>query len=500
VLDAAGSFGRNVVGSTVGSDVGGRVGGAIAGEKGQILGSLAGGAAPSVSPSSIIQSRYAGRGKQNAPEIAAAAERLGIEPTAGALGNLDIQARENRYAGNYPQGLASREQQRIRAEMAGAGEDIGVQRGGTGGSVAQVGDDIRSATTDRLQADRDYSSAGQENLQRDVGDLTPVPIYNIIQQARAAYPGLTVPGRNALTHRIVEQLYPLITQRDAHGNPVIGPNSTVPYGLLKQWRTELGQSFDQGRIPRNRELYGPATDAMADAASSTGIPRGEFNRVQEFTRGVEGEGGLADRLAPYDKEPQAAYNYTLEGGLNNPDRVQTFARETAGDPRQDRVFGNYLQQLAADTLGTGGAQGPRKFADIIQNADPRAIATIADQVAPAVRDLATVAQGVNVPTSQTGLTRATGGVANTLGGKFLGSEVLGQLAGAIDPILAMPARGIGYLARPSLDWINQRIMQSDAAKRGMIGAPNPRRPMSIDELVRILNIVGQQQGQQQPAP
>jgi hypothetical protein len=309
-----------------------------------------------------------------------------------------------------------------------------------------------------------------------------------------------VPGRNALTHRIVEQLYPLITQRDAHGNPVIGPNSTVPYGLLKQWRTELGQSFDQGRIPRNRELYGPATDAMADAASSTGIPRGEFNRVQEFTRGVEGEGGLADRLAPYDKEPQAAYNYTLEGGLNNPDRVQTFARETAGDPRQDRVFGNYLQQLAADTLGTGGAQGPRKFADIIQNADPRAIATIADQVAPAVRDLATVAQGVNVPTSQTGLTRATGGVANTLGGKFLGSEVLGQLAGAIDPILAMPARGIGYLARPSLDWINQRIMQSDAAKRGMIGAPNPRRPMSIDELVRILNIVGQQQGQQQPAP
>jgi len=321
-------------------------------------------------------------------------------------------------------------------------------------------------------------------------------VIDIINEARAAYPHLSVPGRQALDHRINTQLLPLISQRDANGNPIIGPNTTVPYELVKQWRTELGQSFEQGRIPRNRELYEPATNAMADAASQAGIPRGHFSDVQQFTRGVEGEGGLADRLAPYDKEPQAAYDYTLKGGLQNLERLQTFATETAGDPRQGRVFGNYLQQLA-ERLGLGGAQGARMFADVVQNADPRAIQTIAGALAPRLQELATLARGVNVPTSQTGLGRSVGGVANTVGGKFLGSEVLGQVAGAVDPMLAPAGRAVGWGARPAADWVNQRIMQSAAAKRGMIGAPMPTQGVSIEDLVRVLNAIGQGQPPQQ---
>jgi hypothetical protein len=39
--------------------------------------------------------------------------------------------------------------------------------------------------------------------------------------------------------------------------------------------------------------------------------------------------------------------------------------ETAGDPRQNRVFGNFLQQKIGETLGTGGAQGMNKVASFM---------------------------------------------------------------------------------------------------------------------------------------
>lgn len=486
------TLGKTVVAPTIGGDVGGQAGAAIGGEKGAVIGGVLGGASPHAKSigENWVQGRYVGKGAANAPEIAAAAERLGIEPTAGALGNYDIQKRENALAQNYPGGLNTREQARIGREMTATGEDIGAQRGGTGQGPAAIGDDIVGATTDRLAADRDYSSAGQENLQRTVGDRAPVRVIDLIEEAKAAYPHLSVPGRQALEYRIA-QLTPLISQKDARGMPIIGPNSTVPYELVKQFRTELGQSFEQGRIPRNQELYGPTTDAMGATAERAGVPRGDFNQVQQFTRGVEGPGGLAERLGPFDKEPGAAYNYTLEGGLKNPDRLQTFATETAGDPRQ-RVFGDYLQQKVGETLGTNSAQGPNRFAQFVEGADPRALGTIAGPQAPRLQDLATLARGVDVPTSQRGQGTSMGGVANDLGGKFLGSEMLGQIAASIDPSLGPAGRGLGWFARPALAWAQQRIMQSDAAKRGMLGQPMAHR-MTIQDLIQTLNTIGRTQ-------
>jgi len=497
---------KNTLAPTATSYAGAQVGGAIGGEKGAFIGGALGGV-PAGGYKALgenwVQGRYVGKGKPNAPDIAAAADRLGIEPTAGALGNYDIQKRENAYAAQPTltsgPSLAAREQGRIRGDMATVGEDIGVQRGGTGASPAAIGEDIRGAAADRLQADRDYSSAGQENLQRDVGDRTPVRVIDIINEARAAWPHLSVPGRDALEHRIVTQLYPLISQRDAHGNPVIGPNTTVPYELVKQWRTELGQSFDQGRIPRNRELYDPATRAMADTATQAGVPPGEFNRVQQFTRGVEGEGGLAERLAPFDKESGSAHDYVLgDAGLRRPERLETFATETAGDPRQGSIFGSRLQQEARDTLGpSGGAQGPKKFAEFTENTDPRALSTLAGPQLPRLQDLGTLSRAIDTPTNVRGLSTSVAGVGNPLVNKVLGSEILGQVGQAIDPLLAAPFRGIAYLAGPTLRHIQNRILQSDAAKRGLLGQPMTHR-MTLDDLIRTLNVIGQSQRSQQP--
>lgn len=493
---------RNTVVPTVTSDIGAQAGGAVGGPTGALIGGVLGGAAPSARPvaESVVQSRYTGRGKPNAPDIAAAAERLGIEPTAGALGGPEIQARERNYVGNYPQGRTAQLQEQQRGRMIDVGEDIGAQRGGTGASTAAIGDDIAAAVADRVLQDRTYSSAQQENLQRTVGDATQIPITDIVTTAvpMMTSPRFSVPQRQAIQYRLEQHLYPLINRRP-DGTPILDAqgNATVPYGALKAFRTDLGRSYEQGRYPRAQELYGPTTEAMRVGATRAGVPRNQFDQVQAYTHGVEGAGGLAERLAPFDKEPGAVYNYALEGGLRNPERVQTFAAETAGDPRQGNVFGSYLQQKVGETLGARTAQGPNKFAQFVEGADPRALATIAGPQAPRLQDLATLARGVNTPTSTSGLTRAVGGVANTLGGKFLGSEAIGQAAGAIDPSLAAPARAAGWLIKPALDAINQRIMQSQAAKRGLTGAPMPQQGMTMEDLVRVLNAISQSQ---QPPP
>lgn len=490
---------RNTIAPTVTGDVGARVGGAIGGETGQLIGGVVGGAAPGGRrmAENVVQSRYTGRGDPNAPAIAAAAERLGIEPTAGALGNPEIQARENRYVGTYPKGRTAQLQEQQRTQMIETGEDIATQRGATGGSVAATGEDIVGAATQRVAEDRAYSSAGQENLMRDVGPGTQVPVTNLITDAVDAMtaPTASVPERQAVQFRLEQQLYPLLN-RAPDGTPILDArgNATVPYEALAKWRTDLRRSFEQGRYPRATELYDPATDAMRTGASQAGVPRARFDETQSFTRDVEGQGGLVERMDPYtSREPNAAYNWTLEGGLNNPERLSTFATETAGDPRQNRVFGNYLQQKVGETLGTRGAQAPRQFADIIQGADPGAIGTIAGPQAGRLQDLATLARGINTPTSASGLTRQAGGIGNTLGGKFLGSEVLGQAAGWLDPMLAPAGRALGWMARPALDAINQRILQSQAAKRGMTGAPPLHQPMTMEDLVRTLNIISQSQ-------
>jgi len=387
-------FGKNTVLPTVTADAGARAGGAIGGEQGALIGGVLGGVAPSARPTAenLIQQRYTGRGDPNAPAIAAAAENLGIEPTAGALGNYEIQKRENAFAANYPGGLSAREQTRIRGDMTAAGEDIAVQRGATGASVAETGDDIRTSTANRLQEDRDYSSGQQENLQRTIGDDTRVPITELILEAMQGMnsPSFSATQRRALQHRLEQHIYPLM-DRNADGTPRLDAqgNATAPYGAIKQFRTELGQSFEQGgtRYGATRELYEPATDAMAVGAQGAGIPRSEFNAVQQFTRGVEGPGGLAERLAPYDKEPAQVHNWTLEGGRNNPDRLSTFANETDAGPR---VFGNYLQQKVGETLGAqgrGAAQGPNKFAEFVEKTDPGALNTIAGPQTPRVQTL-----------------------------------------------------------------------------------------------------------------
>jgi hypothetical protein len=176
--------------------------------------------------------------------------------------------------------------------------------------------------------------------------------------------------------------------------------------------------------------------------------------------------------------------------------VQTFATETAGDPRQNRVFGNYLQQKVGNTLGAqgrGAAQGPNKFAEFVEKSDPRFLDTVAGPQAGGVRDLATLARGVDVPAGQRSIGTSMAGVGNTVGRKFLSAEVLRQLFSAIDPSLGPVGAVAGWTAAPVIGWAQQRIMQSDAAKRGLRGEPMLNRPMTIDDLVRNLNVISQNQ-------
>ena len=100
VMPAAAAATRNIVAPLVGSEVGGKVGEKVGGEKGQVLGSLLGGMVSNVpGPSSAVERYYGRQARPDAPAIAAAAERQGITPTAGMLGNEKIQEVERAISG-----------------------------------------------------------------------------------------------------------------------------------------------------------------------------------------------------------------------------------------------------------------------------------------------------------------------------------------------------------------------------------------------------------------
>ena len=515
IVPAARALFSSTVAPTVTSNTGGRVGGAVGGETGALLGSLLGGAATNAGPAakSYVYNRFAGQGKPDAPQIAAAAARQGIPTTAGMLGNPDIQQQERQLAAK-PGAMAfinTRRQGSIDA-IGDALNRIATARGSTDmdPTPASIGQRVTEAAGETAQALRNRSEEGQLRLQDRIGADTPVPVtplreqgYSMMTDPRA---GLSVPGRQAIDYRLTDQLSPLIN-RDTAGQPIMqgaapsrwwadGPNpggsETVPYGPFRGWRTDLGKSLDTpqgGRMPPTAELYAPATEAMRGVAEQQGVPRQDFENVQGRTRAVERSAARpGDPTGDYEhlmgvagREPQSAYSY-LHGGLQNPDRLGML--EATQHPQVPGIMGDYLRLLGNQTLGKGDARGPINLADRLSapKMDPRALDVIAGPHEPAVRDVATAARAVNYPTSQTGLTRAIGGVGDSLVNKLIGSEAFGK-AGELIGAGNTAGRIVGLGAGPVYHYLQGRLLQSQTARDALAGRPQaPGAALDINRL------------------
>jgi hypothetical protein len=503
IMPALRAFTRTTAAPTIASHYGGHAGQALA-EKfgwdpqtGQLLGSLFGATAASKAgelPARYTDWRYRGQGNDNAAEIAAAAARQGVTPTAGMLGNESIQMRERALA-NRPGAMGYINDRRTgaREDIASALDRAAAARGSTDPEPTRgsIGYNVAEVARGGAQELGNISSAGQQSLMNQVGPRSPADISGVLA-AMERLRNQTDPGTAAPIDARIGTLRQMLP-RDPEGNIL---STDVPYERVKDWRTALrerSQNYDPvpGRFAG--QIYDATTGAMRDAAVNQGVPAERFNNAQARTAGIMGEGGPHEQLTDVaGREPSAAYSY-LQGGEQNPGRLRML--QATGNPALDSVFGDYLRRMGNQTLNTAGARGPINFANQWDRIHPEARDVIAGPQAGSVNDVSTLARSFDYPTSQTGLGRTVGPIAHGAARAITGSEIGGALGHATGiPGAGTAGRVVGAYAQMPISSLRARMLQSPTALNALAGGPRPAgSPTSISDLVAALNAAASQQ-------
>ena len=517
ILPAAGAVGRNIVAPIVGSTVGANVGEAIGGEKGQVIGSVVGGMAGNMpSPSGMVERYYGRQARPDAANIAAAAERQGITPTAGMLGNERIQDLERSIAGRSTGPLPNpvvNARERTLVQMREAADRAAAARGGThpAPTAGTIGENVLSTAEQTAQNLRGQSSAVQGGLMGRIGPDAPVNVagtYAALQeQIGRTSPDVATPMRARLS--ALEEMMP----RDQAGRVITGPNGeiNIPYQRIKDWRSNLGrgtQTQEPVRAGHLDQIYGPITDAMRETAISQGVHPAEFDAAMGVTRSLTGSGGPVRALEKIaGKEgtagrvgampPERAFNRVVDE--QNPAGLQLLEQHAPG--ALDRIAGDTLRMRSQETLGQGGtggtgapiegvrgggARGAANFANWWGTMAPESQRILGGNQRPAMEDVSQSATAFNYPTRQTGLTRALGGQSAGLATRFGAAGILGEGARAIGLPKALGWAAGMYGVAPALNSIHGAILQSGAARRGMSGRYTPTRSPSIADLLSQL--------------
>jgi hypothetical protein len=508
ILPALGALGRTTVLPTLGSHYGGEVGGYVGdklgdAETGALLGSIVGGVGASAAPGAIDRYRhnsYADQAKPNAPEIAAAARRQDVQPTAGMLGNSSIVDRERQLSGAYgARGYIEGRRRTATEQISDAIDRAATARGSTDPSPTRGSIGYDAAEVARVGAEDQaaLSSRGQQQLMTRIGPRTDTDVSGILA-AMERIRGQTDPGTAAPIDARVNTMRQMLPT-DPEGN-VIGTN--VPYERVKDWRTNLRErSQNADPVPGRfaSQIYDEATGAMRGAGESQGVPGHFFDTVQGRTARIMGEGGPHEQLsAVAEREPSSAYQY-LKGGETNPQRLRVM--QATGNPAMDRIFGDYLRMIGNDTFNNPNqsAAGPRQYATRIESMHPEALDVIAGPQGPGtpregIADTATLARALNYPTSGAGLTKATGGVADNAVRTMVGSEALGHLGASSGiPGGGSVGRVLGAGIIPGVNYLRARGLEGRTAINAMSGGAAPP-VMSIQDLAAALTAASSQRG------
>lgn len=521
ILPAAGAAARNIVAPVVGSEVGGRVGEKIGGEKGAVLGSVLGGLAGNVpSPVSAVERYYGRQARPDAAAIAATAERQGVTPTAGMLGNENIQDLEKSISGRGTSFLSNpvvNARERALVQMREQADQAATSRGAVELSPTKgtIGENVLSTAEQTAQNLREQSSTAQQGMFDRVGHDAPVnvgPVYSTLRAEIARTDPITArPMQTRLD--ALEQMMP----RDRTGQVVIsqGGQVNVPYGIFKDWRSGLGrntQTLESVPAGHLDQIYGSATDAMREAAVSQGVHPAEFDATQGITRsltgsggpvkyfeGIAGKEGTAGRVGA--KTPESAFNRVVDE--QNPQGLQRLEQHAPQD--LNRIAGDTLRMRTQETLGQGGtggtgapiegirgggARGAANFANWWQSMSPEAQRILGGNQAPTMQDLSQLSGAFNYPTRQTGLTRSVGGQVVGVGGRMAMANLIGDAARALGLPKAIGAAAGWYGVGPLVNYLHGRLLESGMARRGMSGQPTPATPTTIADLLAQLTAAG----------
>ena len=510
-----------------GGEAGGVVGKVLGDEEtGRLLGSILGGAsyvAPQLARSAV-HSYYTGSGRPDAPEILAAANRQGVTPTAGMLGNDAILMREQTLSGQAgSRGIINEARTDARTQIGDAYDRAAVARGG--GAIdarpteGTLGERIRAAASESADTLRAASDQRQALLQERIGADTPVNVSPIFERGYGmmADPAanLTPSQRRGIDYRLTNELMPLVT-RNAGGDPIppagIGHNGgpplageTAPYGFVRGFRTELGKAIDTpagARMPPTAALYEPTTSAMRDAAATRGVRPLDFDTTQNMTRDIErttpgtpgGPPGDVPILQRYIKDtPEQSYSY-FNRGQQNPDIFGLL--DATGNPALGRIFGEYMRMIGNDTINNpqGGARGPANFDATVSGMHPDSAATVFGNQAGNVADTAALARALNIPTQQAGLTRAVGSQGEGIGRMLVGQEMLGRLGNYLGGWpLELLGRVAGVAGVPLYRRAVANVLEGPTVRNALTGGPSPiRDPQIMRELVTSLTAQQQQ--------
>jgi len=506
-------------------------------ETGRLLGSLLGGSATSIGPAarSITHQLYASKGRPDAPFIMQAAERQGVTPTAGMLatdrpgifGNDSVVRREQRFSG-LPGSADIIQQARTNArnQIGDAYDASAAARGAVDvqPTPGTIGAKVNVAARESAEALRGASDARQGLLQEWIGADSPVNVSPIFRRGydMVADPAanLTPSQRQGIDARLTDQLMPLVT-RNAAGDPIPPPGmghnggppmagETSPYGFVRGFRTELGQAIDTpagGRLPPASALYEPTTSAMRDTAQRSGVDPRDFNTIQNQTRAVErttpevpgGPIGDYPTLQRYiNEDPAKAYNY-LERGRQDP--AVPGILEATGHPAVGEIFGDLMRKLGLENINNpqGGARGPANFDNTWTRMHPESRETMLGPELGNVSDQVALARALNIPTQQTGLTRALGGQGDSVANKVVGSEALGHLGNYLaGPLGAVLGRILGVVGPSGFRGQRASVMEGPTARNALAGRPGPA---GIDQLSAALAAIqAENQQNRPPAP
>jgi len=511
VLPMAGAYGGGEAGGYVGKELGDE-------ETGRFLGSLVGGLGGAASP--VLRAerhqRYAGQAAPNAPEIAAAAARQGVTPTAGMLGNDAVLLREQRLSGQ-PGGahIIQNARNDARTQIGGAYDDAAARRGAVdpNPTPGTIGEKINRAAGESAEALRAASDARQAALFDRIGPETPVAVdpvrergYDMMADPRAR---LTPTQRGAIDQRITDELPQLIT-RNAAGDPIRQPigtggamSDTAPLGDFLGFRTELGKSIDRPggvRSPPTAELYPPATEVIREAAARRGVNPLDFDTVQNQTRAVErttpetpgGPIGDYPTLQRFvNQDPTTSYTRAT-AGFQDPNTLGTI--EATGHQGVGEIMGDIIRQIGNETINNpqGGARGPAQLDTRYTRMHPEVRETLLGDEAGNVGDALQLSRALNIPTQQNGLTRAVGGQGDAVANKVIGSEALGQLGSHVaGPLGAILGRIIGVVGPGGLRNVAARVLEGPTVRNALSGGA---APSVLPEVATALQAAAQQPG------
>jgi hypothetical protein len=451
---------------------------------GAILGGgAAGGAAPG--RQSYIDWKYRGMGRPEAPQVAAAAAREGVQLPASALGNDTIRMRENSNANRWGSSNFTQDRRMQARDQTGAAwNDVADARGSlnptptTGDIGAAVGDIARTNAEDL----RTRVSAPQEALAQQVGPGAVAdwqPVLDALRQAAGQTDAITARPLETRANAI-EARFP----RDPVTGAILDTRGT--YNQLRDFRSGTriaGEGMDPIPSRYAGDVEAAATREMRGTAVNQGVTPNQFDRTQERYAAAMGEGGPHEQLTGVAERAgtnaASGYNY-LKQGEQDPTRLRMLeatSQPTArgqGPSPLDQTLGDFLRLIGNQTINNPnqGAPGPRQLASRIRGITPESLDVIAGPQRGRVDDLAMIAQALNQPTRQGGLGQTMGQINRDIPASMTATALGHQLGSATGlPGGATAGMTLGYLLGPARRAIGGRAMQSPTALNALAGRP-----------------------------